>query len=156
MGITLKVMAGDVVDILAQSYWVNNEGSLGQSAGNTELLNLLEEMVGSGLPGGRKGVIASDLNNIADITSKLTSFLGDQSQQTNRPKVYVNWILFDENFRPVIGSGNTNSGFDAVGDNGGRKAHTRSTGAITKSGYLYVYYSNESKPDSEAVRDVLR
>ncbi len=147
MGITLKVMAGDVVDILAQSYWVNNEGSLGQPAGNTELLNLLEEMVGSGLPGGRKGVSASQLNSIADITSKLTSFLGDQSQQTNRPKAYVNWILFDENFRPVIGSGNTNSGFDAVGDNGGRKAHTRSTGAITKNGYLYVYCSNESKLD---------
>ncbi len=89
--------------------------------------------------------MASDLNSIADITSKLTSFLGDQSQQTNRPKAYVNWILFDENFRPVIGSGNTNSGFDAVGDNGGRKAHTRSTGAITKNGYLYVYCSNESK-----------
>lgn len=159
MGITLKVMAGDVVDILGLSYWVNNAGSLDQPAATPDLLNILTDMVGSGLPGGRKGVTASQLNSIADITSKLSSFLGDQGQQTNRPKAYVNSILFDENFRPVISSGNSNSGFDAVNDNGGRKAHTRSTGAITKNGYLYVYcrtvVSSTACPGSEAIRDVL-
>ncbi len=60
------------------------------------------------------------------------------------PKSYLNWVLFDEQFRPVT-SGN-NSGFVKVGSAEIISPITR-VANISKSGYLYVYCSNESNVD---------
>lgn len=58
-------------------------------------------------------------------------------------KAYINWVLLDEQFRVVSG----NCGFDPVDDVAGKiKSHHQAV-SISKSGYLYVYCSNESNID---------
>lgn len=56
------------------------------------------------------------------------------------PLAFINWILFDEQFRFVEAS----SGFEQVGTNSEFKMHTRNNLPVTRSGYLYLYCSNET------------
>ncbi len=68
------------------------------------------------------------------------------SQTTNAaaaptvPKAYINYILFDEQFRVV------KSEFSKVGTAGTVKTHTDLVNkAVTKNGYVYIYVSNERR-----------
>ena len=85
------------------------------------------------------------------IPNTLNQIFSPQQQSVDKPKAYINWVLFDEQFKPVMQG--TNSGFSAVGDEGVLTTHRSSgggiltTGEITKNGYLYVYCSNESRLD---------
>ena len=75
--------------------------------------------------------------------------MGNQpAQSTNLPRSAINWILLDEQFKYVSG------GFDMVGTASGTtgtyKEHNNSTIPtidVAKSGYIYVWVSNESKYD---------
>jgi RHS repeat-associated protein len=147
LGITLKVMAGDTISIFGKSYWKTAAGTgVPGSPSAIVLLDLLNGFVGAGVPGG-KAVTGSQLNGLSDVAGGIGSLLGQQSQTSTRPKAYINWILFDENFRPVVSSANSNSGADPVGAEGILTSHIRNTGEITKNGYLYIYCSNESQVD---------
>jgi RHS repeat-associated protein len=147
LGITLKVMAGDVVNIYGKSYWKTGGGVTGLPA-TISMINLLTGFVGSGLPGGKTGVSPEGLEALPDLVGGIGSLLSGQPPQlSTRPKAYINWILFDENFRPVVGPAHANSSFDPVGAEGSLKNHNVNTGEITKNGYLYIYCSNESRID---------
>lgn len=149
LGITLKVMAGDQVNIFAKSVWHSN----GQTIDNTSygLSGVLNSFInvfagGSAVAGATKGAVTgATLNVISDVTVPLTNLLNntpDPGVQT--PKAYINWILFDEQFKPVANG----HGFDpvnAVADD--IKTHSRLGIEMVKSGYLYVYCSNESNQD---------
>jgi len=58
------------------------------------------------------------------------------------PKAYINYILFNENFKFVSGN------FSRVGSNSVVKSHYNDVQMqniqVSKNGYLYVYVSNES------------
>lgn len=109
----------------------------------------MTSFVGAGISG-KSGVSGQMINDAPGVLSLLNDLMDDQSQLSSRPKAYINWILFDENFRPVLSSTSnphTNSGFDPVGANGSLTSHIKTTGEITKNGYLYIYCSNESRID---------
>ena len=144
LGITLRVMSGDNVNIFGKSLWhsngtqINNNNSLpaldllGALAGTTVLKNLGHDVTNAITTGG-SSVTPGDVTNL----------LNNVPVPSNKPKAYINWILFDDQFRPVTTSG----GFDAVSDNPDQlKAHAQSV-PVTKNGYLYVYASNESNQD---------
>jgi hypothetical protein len=61
LGITLKVMAGDEVQILGKSYW-KTAGTGVSNAGTSPytVLNLLKDFIGSGLPGGGKNGVTGE------------------------------------------------------------------------------------------------
>lgn len=67
-----------------------------------------------------------------------TTFLNSQVFNTNKPKAFVNWIFLDEQFKYYA------EGTDQVGDNEIFKTHVLNGEPINKSGYLYVYVSNET------------
>ena len=73
----------------------------------------------------------------AKVFAKNTTY--DQA----RPKAYLNWILFDDQFKYVSSCSNA----DQVGNDSQLKIHLFTGLPITKSGYLYVYLSNESGVD---------
>jgi RHS repeat-associated protein len=144
--IALKVMAGDKVNIYASSWWTNN----GVSANPVNTVNPVTDLVSAlitGVPSVSGGkVISGQLNNtILDpsVTQLLTN-RNTNNYDVSKPKAFLNWILLDEQFKPVITNDGKNSGFEQVGAKDELKPHTKSGIELTKNGYLYVFVSNES------------
>jgi len=142
LGITLKVMAGDNVAIWGKSFWHSN----GTNPNNNYSLvvNDLLTLIGNAgaVTGTGKGITATTLTSSPTVPGDVSNWLQNAPNTGNRPKAYINWILLDEEFRPV----NSSSGFDMIGDAETIKSHTQNV-SINKSGYLYVYCSNESDQD---------
>ena len=156
LGITIKVMAGDQVSIYAKSAWHNpTAGSINNSYSlvNSTLTNFLSAFAGtSAVVNGTHGAVTgSTLNNSATTTplgTILTSNNTNTSTGGSQPvKAGINWILFDDQFRPV----QSGSGYDAVSTTADNvKTHVITglpTLTMQKNGYLYVYCSNESNMD---------
>lgn len=142
LGITLKVMTGDAVNIFAKSFWHNNGATINN--GNSIIVNnLLTALAGtSAVANAGKGATAITLTGSTVTPGDVTGWLANEPAPGSLPKAYLNWILFDEQFRVVSSS----SGFDMITVAEQIKAHAQ-TVTINKNGYLYVYCSNESNID---------
>ncbi|HEU4469469.1 MAG TPA: hypothetical protein VFR58_00175 [Flavisolibacter sp.] len=130
--ITLKVMAGDRIDIFGKSY----TGGSSSVKHDVPVLEILSGLLGT--PAGvgtEKGVTAGELSAIPSISSAIGSFLSNRSDPGSTPRAYINYIFFDERFQYAGG------GFSIVGSN-----HADELGnlEVSKNGYFYVYASNES------------
>jgi RHS repeat-associated protein len=145
----LKVMAGDSYNIQVASGW-NSTSSATNNSTNvlSNLLNLLSTGV-AGASGG-KATVAQLQNTSSGLNAGLGSFMGFQT--TNglaKPKAYISWILLDEQFK-VAKDANGNimasgySGFEQVEASGLTTLHVKSFLTVAKSGYLYIYTSNEA------------
>lgn len=149
LGFVVKVMAGDVVNIFGKSYYYapsttfdnNNSASLIA----TDLFNAFFGSAGN--PAAAKGISESNLETLNSGSYALPSNLirgGDGSSSTS-PKAYINYIILDDQLRYVT------SGFSRAGSSGAVKNHWNDASmqniAVPKSGYLYVYVSNESNQD---------
>jgi hypothetical protein len=142
-GITLKVMAGDEFSIKVSSWYRLNGSTPGAPANPlSDLLASLISGVGN-LPGGGHPSISTLQTNSAPLSSNITEFLSDTGSSINssRPHAFVNWVLFDNQFNYVAES----SGFDQVGSDTTLKKHVLMNLPVTKSGYLYIYLSNETE-----------
>jgi RHS repeat-associated protein len=143
LGTTIRVMSGDTVSIFGKSYWYNNT----TSSTNTYSLvvtDLLTALAGTGaVATANKGASSSGLTGSSVIPGDLTTHLGTAPSAGTGPKAYINWILFDEQFRVVSSS----SGFSKVSTAGNEITPHAEVAHITKNGYLYVYCSNESNKD---------
>jgi RHS repeat-associated protein len=148
LGITLKVMSGDVIDIWGKSFWHNN-GSVSNSYPiSIALTNFL--LTFAGTPAvvasghGAATAIANAIGNSSSDIGNIKYLLDTGKASTGTvPRAYVNWILFDEQFNPV----KSGSGFDPINTTPDNvKTHHKPV-SISSSGYLYVYCSNESNND---------
>ena len=147
LGITLKVMAGDRIDIFGKSYYFQN--NTGGTAANSTIpvLDIITGLLG-GPTGGiaasaHGGVTATQLNAVTATTGGINTLLTNQTTNAalapTVPKAYINYIFFDERFASVA------SGFSKVGSNSVLKPHTDlSNITVPKNGYVYIYVSNES------------
>lgn len=146
LGITLKVMAGDEIDILGVSYYglANSGGNaVNQSIPVLDLLNGLFGTPTGATAGGKTN--PAELNGITGVTVPVGDFINNPTRNGSfptRPRAFINYIFFDEQFRPVTG----NMGFSAVKDEPGIFDHHQDLQGIVaqKGGYLYIYVSNES------------
>jgi len=147
LGITLKVMAGDRIDILGKSYYFTN--NTGGTAANSAipvldiLTGLLSGPTGGAAAASHGGITASQLNGSTTTTAGINTLLSNQTTDAATaptvPKAYINYIFFDDQFKA------TATGFSKVGSNSVVKPHTDlSNLTATKSGYVYIYVSNES------------
>lgn len=133
--IVLKVMAGDKFNLRVNS-WYKTFGANPQAPNPiTDLGNALAGSV-AGVSGGK--ATATELINSGLSANAAITFLNSQIFNTNKPKAFVNWIFLDEQFKYYAG------GTDQVGDNEVFKTHTLNGEPINKSGYLYIYVSNET------------
>ncbi|MBP7558042.1 MAG: hypothetical protein KA821_17330 [Chitinophagaceae bacterium] len=137
----LKVMAGDKVNLFAKS-WYKKNGVTPGTPNNplNNILNVLEPAIG-GIAGTHGGATLTELQTTSVLDNQVTSFLNSQSgYTTSKPKAFVNWVLFDEQFKYVAAS----SGFEQVGADNTLTTHTPAAINISKGGYLYIYLSNET------------
>ncbi len=141
--LVLKVMAGDKVQMNTYA-WYNTPAQQPQSGINllTEILSVLPGAVigtgGSKLAAGNTALLGSTLS------PNVTQFLNNNRPYDNtKPKAYLNWILFDEQFNFVA----SNSGVKQVEAGTEKQALVAPLQTIGKNGFLYIYVSNESPQD---------
>ncbi|MDE3185692.1 MAG: hypothetical protein KGM16_19950 [Bacteroidota bacterium] len=152
LGITLRVMSGDTIDIYGKSYYFQN--NTGGSSANTDptTLEILTGLLG-GPTGGNAlvhgAVTSSQLNGISNTTSGITSLLNNETSNNNLntlvPKAYINYIIFDDQFKCV------SSGFAPVGANGTLTDYGTNPALhnilVNKNGFVYIYCNNASPVD---------
>ncbi|PWU02602.1 MAG: hypothetical protein C5B52_05120 [Bacteroidetes bacterium] len=148
--ILLKVMATDTVDMKTNVFYQ-------ASTQNNSNSHIVSEMV-AGLivafggtstaldPSGHFSIgdrnlatfNTSGYPNIDDLKNT------DPNQNAGKPKAYLNWILFDEQFNLV----NSSSGTRQISSSADTKDSLIELGHVMgTNGYLYVYLSNESPMD---------
>lgn len=141
-GITLKVMAGDQFSIRVSSWYKTNGVTPGTPASPlSDLVTALISGVG-GLPGGGHPTTGAMLANTTPLNTNFDKFLKDNRGEVvaTKPRAYVNWVLFDNQFNYVAAS----SGFVQVGEDQELKKLQKPNLPVTQSGYLYIYTSNET------------
>jgi RHS repeat-associated protein len=145
--IVLKVMAGDKFNLTVNSWWENISKPQAPVNPFNALLNAISNSIG-GITGGHPS--STELQNSTELSNSVTTFLNNQTYNSNNAKAYVNWILLDERFNYVSSS----SGFEQVGTPG-YETHNPTDMPIDKSGYLYICVSNAS-PNFEVFFDNLQ
>ncbi|THU39766.1 RHS repeat-associated core domain-containing protein [Niastella caeni] len=138
LGMTLKVMAGDQINIFGKSYWFNNGGNYSDKY-PIPVNSILDAFLGT------PAMFGKGLTTVGISTTPLVDALDafrTRNDGTSTPWAYINWIFFDEQFNFAGG------GFDRIGSNGVVKDHnnvTIPTLTAPKNGYVFVYCSNESQ-----------
>jgi RHS repeat-associated protein len=140
LGAVVKVMSGDRVQILAESFYSLSSGNSGQFY-NMALTDLLNPFATNGkVAAGKGAVTGAQVEALPGNAGSLQSFL-NRTPSPNQAKAYLNWVLFDEQLKYVSAGGSP------VPVGGGYKLHDEFINApvnITKNGFLYVFVSNES------------
>ncbi|SHN46154.1 DUF6443 domain-containing protein [Chitinophaga sp. CF418] len=149
--LVLRVMAGDTVQINAKAFYKSQgPADNSQKAPVEDMVAGLMQAFG-GSPG-ESGSHASEV--VSNNTPFSTDFYntdyqrlkekGQQDGLPGRPKAYLNFVLFDYDFKLV----EDNSGVRQVKERPDELQELRvEKMAVEKSGFLYVYTSNESQQD---------
>jgi RHS repeat-associated protein len=144
LGMVLKVMSGDRLNLLAKSWYKRNTGTTVSNAPFTAT-ELLQSFIGQGgNPATQHGATLGMLTgNTTGTLNPVALFSNNNAPGSNNVKAGLCYILFDEQFKYVSG------GYDPVNanDTGGLKNHFLQQVAVPKNGYLYMYCSNESNLD---------
>ena len=143
LGIVLKVMAGDAVNIWGKSYHKKPAAGYTLSTNPLSVIDLMNLLAASPVAS-TKGITGTQISGLPGFPTNVTNLLNNQPpQSTSMPRASINWIILDEQFKYVSG------GFDMVGTatntTGTFKSHTVTGITIPKNGYIYVYCSNESQ-----------
>lgn len=148
LGITLKVMAGDKIDVFGKSYYFQNTaGTSGNS--NLPIIDLLSAFLnapGAAATTNVHGIVtAGAINtptNITGINSMVTQQGNQSNASPNKPRAFINVIFFNEQFKTYDGG----FSISMVGSNSVVKDHFTDLQNLiaNKSGYVYIYCSNES------------
>jgi RHS repeat-associated protein len=158
--ILLKVSAGDRLNIQAKSWYKHNGRKL-----SLNRQTLAEQAAGlAGGEGqravhnaiGRQGAAGNAL--VPALMSFLNSRNGNNQQLNRKPRAYLNWVLLDENLKPfkedtaklLLKKKAEYTGFQQVGEEEQLKQHVKENWEIAKSGYVYIFTSNESE-DADVV-----
>ena len=134
-------MAGDTLS--ASTYvWYNTPAV--QPTSDPSLLNTLTNIFATSVAGIGGEYLSSQAPSLSTAAIEgITSLLNNQSgYNINAPKAFLNWALLDEQFNYVTG-GVTQCPVIASGQNKQVLIANLPT-TVQKSGYLYVYVSNES------------
>ncbi|RPD42563.1 hypothetical protein EG028_05150 [Chitinophaga barathri] len=149
--LVLKVMTGDTIQIGAKAFYKSGPVQKTKNVVPQDMLAALVSAFGNGSstaePG--HGATARAVNNTPfnndfnDIYQRLKEKDKDASNP-QRPKAYLNFVLFDEQFNLV----EDNSGVKQVQATPDElQTLAQDKMVMKKSGFLYVYTSNESPQD---------
>ncbi len=147
--LVLRVMAGDTIQIGAKAFY-KSIGPQNKNATSAPAESMLADLVqvfsAGGATNATHGVASSE-----PVTPFNSSFYNNDyqrlkekepdQQSADRPKAYLNFVLFDDQFKLVDG----NSGVKQVkAEPDQLQTLAQDKMVMEKSGFLYVYTSNES------------
>jgi len=149
--LVLRVMAGDTIQINAKAFYKSQGPQDNKYKAPTEdmLADLVRAFAGNAAEGGEH-----DVNLAANNTPFSANFYNNDYQRlkekntenpaSQRPKAYLNFVLFDNDFKLI----EDNSGVRQVKESPDELQELKvEKMAVEKSGFLYVYTSNESQQD---------
>jgi RHS repeat-associated protein len=150
--ITLKVMAGDKFNVKVSSWYKTNGATINPpNPTNPILPNIITSLlsgVTAAITEAHGTTTTSQIQTSGVLTPNINSFLGSQTNNAQAPKAYLNWILFDEQFNFVQSSSGAEQvpgeSYYGTAPNNQVKQHILTDLPINKSGYLYIYVSNET------------
>lgn len=157
-GIVLKVMAGDKLNMKVNTWYKSNGVDPGYPANPlSQLLTTLLTGVSSAASGAHGSISIAELESSGLLQSGTEQFLGQQVPEAQRPKAYLNWIVFDEQFNIAKDESENITGYGYSGSiqvpaesaYGVEPNHSviplvQTDWKIQKNGYIYVYVSNVS------------
>jgi RHS repeat-associated protein len=90
-----------------------------------------------------------ELQNSGALIPGTSNFLNSRPYDVQRPKAYISWILFDEQFHLVQSSSGSQqvpleSAFNNNTSSPNVYQHLLNSLSVDKNGYLYIYVSNET------------
>jgi RHS repeat-associated protein len=145
--IILKVMAGDTI---SASTWAWYSGAVQSAATGVpaianELITALTNNIVN-LGGGKGGVFSSTIINGLTTTTVNSFITNNQPYNSSQPKAFLNWMILDEQFALTNASDYRGAVQVPVINAGTQKQQLVGPVnlVVQKSGYLYVYVSNES------------
>ncbi|MDQ0105038.1 RHS repeat-associated protein [Chitinophaga terrae (ex Kim and Jung 2007)] len=149
--LVLKVMAGDTVKIGAQAFYKSNgpQDNSSRVQPETMLADLALNFAGGQQSAGGHAATDGDIRNpfntsFSNSDYRLLQEKDPSENRADRPKAYLSFVLFDENFKLV----DKNSGVRQVKSEPDQlQTLAVDEMPIEQSGYLYVFTSNETNQD---------
>ncbi|HEU4554192.1 MAG TPA: DUF6443 domain-containing protein [Chitinophaga sp.] len=147
--IVLRVMAGDTIQIGARAFYKSTGPKNNKAATPEDMVaSLLQAFGGQGSPDASHAARqAENLGPFRNFNSNDYQRLKEKNLDENRedkPKAYLNFALFDDQFNLV----EDNSGVRQVkGEPDQLQTLAVDKMVVAKSGFLYVYTSNETAQD---------
>ncbi len=143
----LKVMSGDTVKIGVQCYYNSNTLTTTNSSFSSVLNSLAAGLLGTA-GGAAEGTLSGYTSSTGTVYGGLSSFLStkDQAPPSGYPKAYLNYIFLDDQFNYVSSLSGAVAAASATYPAG--SMNTVAPGsqiALNKSGYLYIWVSNETQ-----------
>jgi RHS repeat-associated protein len=144
--LVLRVMTGDTIQAVVKAFYKNTGANTSGTTASAMVTSLLQTF---------SGTVISDGTHAATGTgapiNMMTSGVYDQLKSkepsqnlSDKPKAYLNFVLFDDQFNLV----NENSGVRQVqGSTDALIPLVLNKSVIKKTGFLYIYTSNESAQD---------
>ncbi len=143
----IKVMAGDKIDIFGKSYFLNTGPVNNSNSTPLDLFGLMTNMLLSpSNAASGKGFDATSLTTINTNQIPSSFFRGENGESTTTPKAYINYLFLDEQFKYVDGNASRVGASGTVKDHWHADAQLQNI-PVPKSGYIFVYISNESNLD---------
>jgi RHS repeat-associated protein len=149
--LVLKVMAGDTIRMGVRAFYKSQGPVSNQPIPVEDMVAGLAQAFGGAAAGASHGGAEAPVNTTPfngdfynNDYQRLRNRDNDPTLQQDRPKAYLNFALFDEQFKLV----DANSGVKQV-QKTPDELQTLSVEPIVvkKSGYMYVYTSNETQQD---------
>jgi len=146
--IVLRVMAGDTIQIGARAFYKSNGPGNKRSVSPEDMVAGLLQVFGSeSIKGAHGGPLSSRISPFGNFNGNDYQRLKEKDPDQNRqdkPKAYLNFALFDDRFNLV----DDNSGVRQVkGEPDQLQILAVDKMIIQKTGFLYVYTSNETEQD---------
>ena len=144
--IILKVMAGDTISVSSQAWY---SGAVQPAAtGVTSIVNELVNLLTTGIMGmgGGKGGINTTAYIDGLSTTAINTLISNQGYVSTKPKAFLNWMILDEQFA-LTNSASYRGAVQVPLISAGTQKQLLPgpvNMVVQKSGYLYVYVSNES------------
>jgi RHS repeat-associated protein len=142
--LVLRVMAGDTIQVGVKAFYKSTAANNPAVTSSTMFSALLQTFVGNTVSSGtHTATTASDPINLGLGATGYESLKQKDPLQnlSNKPKAYLNFALFDDQFNLV----DDNSGVRQVqGSPDAMQVLSVDKAVIKKTGFLYIYTSNES------------
>jgi RHS repeat-associated protein len=144
--IVLRVMAGDTIQAGVKGFYTNPGAATRSYAPSDMVAALVQAFAGGSLSDGMHAATGSNspISTVFNSSEYQALTDNDDPNSPNRPKAYLNYVLFDDQFNMV----DENSGVKQMASSPDEWQPLATDKFVAKkTGFIYIYTSNESQTD---------